>query len=322
MEGFPVSKPGGNSDDITMPIGDREKIASPEQMDDKAAAQRSEGKEDDDEPLGERKIDIHRSEGHADGKERQEDHNQISDDKIDVVKQSSNRAERNTLRHDDSANSAYTLDGNGTQKKTVQGAKESGVKGKSTDLEKEEGGAGRGDKHAKNDKGSGNDTNNGEKSVIKPESGGNGTEVSTTNEQHPTEQIDNGKVPRQLKDSGSPKGDKKHDARSDTTSEDSRNGTMIVVNDKNGTAVNPETFHSGDNGTAGQRGFPKNGTQQNVESDSYFENPDTEFVTVIFHALLTPTFQFNHSPGDRIFIHGNYPFSWNEQRQVEVRIVR
>ena len=177
-------------------------------MEENGAAQHSEEKKHDVEPLGEKTIDVHRNEGHADDKERQENVKRVSDGENDVGKQRTNKAD--TLRLDDSANSASTSDSS-EDKKTVLhvGPVASGVKG---------------------------------------------------------------------------------------------------------TGVTPETCNSGDIGTAGQSRYSMEGKPP---------NPDTEFVTVIFHALLTPTFQFNPRQGDKIFIRGSFPFTWKDPgRQVAVHIVR
>lgn len=46
-------------------------------------------------------------------------------------------------------------------------------------------------------------------------------------------------------------------------------------------------------------------------------------VTVVFHALLTPTFNINPHQGDcRVVLRGEPPFSWNEKKQVAMRFAR
>lgn len=45
-------------------------------------------------------------------------------------------------------------------------------------------------------------------------------------------------------------------------------------------------------------------------------------ITVIFHALLTPTFSVNFKQGDKVFLRGGAPFSWNATRQIEMGVVR
>ena len=46
-------------------------------------------------------------------------------------------------------------------------------------------------------------------------------------------------------------------------------------------------------------------------------------MTVIFHALLTPTFNINFQQGDKVVLRGGSPFSWNQQgQQVEMHPVR
>lgn len=50
---------------------------------------------------------------------------------------------------------------------------------------------------------------------------------------------------------------------------------------------------------------------------------DAETVTVVFHALLTPTFNINPHQGDcRVVLRGEPPFSWSEEKQVAMRFVR
>ena len=45
-------------------------------------------------------------------------------------------------------------------------------------------------------------------------------------------------------------------------------------------------------------------------------------VTVIFHALLTPTFTINFNQGDKLVLRGDPPFSWNVGKQIQMRFVR
>lgn len=47
-----------------------------------------------------------------------------------------------------------------------------------------------------------------------------------------------------------------------------------------------------------------------------------EFITVIFHALLTPTFNINFRQGDKVVLRGEPPFSWNKGKQIEMKTVR
>ena len=50
---------------------------------------------------------------------------------------------------------------------------------------------------------------------------------------------------------------------------------------------------------------------------------DEKTVTVVFHALLTPTFNINPHQGDcRVVLRGQPPFSWKEEKQVAMRFVR
>ena len=52
------------------------------------------------------------------------------------------------------------------------------------------------------------------------------------------------------------------------------------------------------------------------------QDADGEFITVIFHALLTPTFSLNFYQGDRVVLRGQSPFSWNAKNEVKIRVVR
>lgn len=46
-------------------------------------------------------------------------------------------------------------------------------------------------------------------------------------------------------------------------------------------------------------------------------------ITVIFHALLTPTFNVKFNEGDKVFLRGDRPFSWNSGTgQLEMRPLR
>lgn len=133
--------------------------------------------------------------------------------------------------------------------------------------------------------------------------------------------------------------EKKPSTNTDGNSKDSDNGQHYVLRSESGAtsvdnikgeAAAPETLQSSEKDRAGQRTYHTASSQpltsnqpQSTHSDRRVTNPDTEFLTVIFHALLTPTFQFNPKQGDRIFICGSSPFSWKDpQYQVEVQIVR
>lgn len=133
--------------------------------------------------------------------------------------------------------------------------------------------------------------------------------------------------------------EKKPSTNTDGNSKDSDNGQHYVLRSESGAtsvdnikgeAAAPETLQSSEKDRAGQRTYHTASSQpltsnqpQSTHSDRRVTNPDTEFLTVIFHALLTPTFQFNPKQGDRIFICGSSPFSWKDpQYQVEVHIVR
>ena len=45
-------------------------------------------------------------------------------------------------------------------------------------------------------------------------------------------------------------------------------------------------------------------------------------VTVIFHALLTPTFTVNLNQGYKVVLRGDKPFSWKAGKQLQMRVVR
>ena len=98
--------------------------------------------------------------------------------------------------------------------------------------------------------------------------------------------------------------------------------------DGRGKGVNPDnndvksTVQSGNGSklaTAGQASAsvktgktdPSEGSDQAVES-----------MTVIFHALLTPTFDINFQQGDKVFLRGDSPFSWKTGQQLEIQAVR
>lgn len=133
--------------------------------------------------------------------------------------------------------------------------------------------------------------------------------------------------------------EKKPSTNTHGNSKDSDNGQHYVLRSESGAAsvdnikgeaAAPETLQSSEKDRAGQSTYHTASSQpltsnqpQSTHSDRRVTNPDTEFLTVIFHALLTPTFQFNPKQGDRIFICGSFPFSWKDpQYQVEVHIVR
>ena len=51
-------------------------------------------------------------------------------------------------------------------------------------------------------------------------------------------------------------------------------------------------------------------------------NGNEECVTVVFHALLTPTFSINLNNGDKVVLRGDAPFSWHPGKQADMRVVR
>lgn len=71
----------------------------------------------------------------------------------------------------------------------------------------------------------------------------------------------------------------------------------------------------------------KNNLQNNVRrpdhSSAKMERShlDKEFINVIFHALLTPTFNFQRGYS-KVVLRGNSPFSWHPGRQLEMRVGR
>lgn len=76
---------------------------------------------------------------------------------------------------------------------------------------------------------------------------------------------------------------------------------------------------------------PKNGAPKTVEDKSnttqgalHYRNDagGQNGVTVIFHALLTPTFTVNLNQGYKVVLRGNHPFSWKAGKQLQMRFVR
>ena len=71
----------------------------------------------------------------------------------------------------------------------------------------------------------------------------------------------------------------------------------------------------------------KNDATHSTEGKKDGKNSDSgrnvESMTVIFHALLTPTFNINFQQGDKVVLRGGSPFSWhNPGQQVEMHPVR
>ena len=75
---------------------------------------------------------------------------------------------------------------------------------------------------------------------------------------------------------------------------------------------------------------PKNGAPINAESKidttqgALHHRNDAggkNCVTVIFHALLAPTFTVNFNQGDKVVLRGNPPFSWNAGKQIQMHVV-
>lgn len=283
-----MKEQGGNSEEI--------------QGDDHAKVQCQKETKDDGDTLSERNIDISRI---FVEEERKEDPQEIhlSGDGNDEEKRCGIEADPQRNARGDATS---IFDRNKTQTKANQVIGESP---KSLDLEKERSGADDKKGTAESPEGSGNDSNNDHKFVTKSKSDGSGTGTSTATEHGLNEEVVDGKISHdQLKGTGSPKDNKEHDTRSPASPQDGEKSALSIQ-----TGIRS---HSNENGTGGQGIFPKNGTQQNVQT------PDTEFVTIIFHALLTPTFQFSYKDGDRIFIRGGHPLSWGEKHQIAVRIVR
>ena len=61
---------------------------------------------------------------------------------------------------------------------------------------------------------------------------------------------------------------------------------------------------------------------KNNKGSSTGQASNTGFITVIFQALLTPTFNINFYQGDRVVLRGQAPFSWHSERQVDMRVKR
>lgn len=78
---------------------------------------------------------------------------------------------------------------------------------------------------------------------------------------------------------------------------------------KGSLAVQPTNAH----GTANPPPCPKS---------KYRPDLDKEFLNVIFHSLLTPTFSLNVHQGERVVLRGHSPFSWSAEKQVNMRVVR
>jgi len=88
---------------------------------------------------------------------------------------------------------------------------------------------------------------------------------------------------------------------------------------KDATTTKIDTAQCGDNKTT-------QGTLKPGDPCNSSRKPDSEMacVTVIFHALLTPTFSINFKQGEKVVLRGNSPFSWHagKGKQVEIRVVR
>ena len=172
--------------------------------------------------------------------------------------------------------------------------------------------------------------------ILRITEGADNDSTFDSNKDKETGQDAEGKI---AKNSNLKNNEEKQSTNTDGNSKDSGNGQHYVlksetgaasVDSKKGEAVTPEHSKSSENERAGQSTYRTASSQPltsnqplSTHSDSRVTNSDTEFLTVIFHALLTPTFQFNPRQGERIFICGSFPFSWKDpQNQVEVRIVR
>ena len=61
----------------------------------------------------------------------------------------------------------------------------------------------------------------------------------------------------------------------------------------------------------------------NIDARNSGSSRNTESMTVIFHALLTPTFNINFQQGDKVVLRGGSPFSWKQTGQhIEMHPVR
>lgn len=98
------------------------------------------------------------------------------------------------------------------------------------------------------------------------------------------------------------------------------------LNDGNGSATDTGKTLSERSTTT-----PKNGALKTVENrsnatqEALHHRNDAEgqnCVTVIFHALLTPTFMVNLNQGNKVVLRGDQPFSWKAGKQLQMRVVR
>lgn len=102
-----------------------------------------------------------------------------------------------------------------------------------------------------------------------------------------------------------------HDGRVIVENPDNNDGKSTVqsVNDS---TLAPAGQANSNTEKAGQSRNRTGGSEQAVES-----------MTVIFHALLTPTFNINFQQGDKVVLRGDSPFSWkNPEQQLEIQDVR
>ena len=98
------------------------------------------------------------------------------------------------------------------------------------------------------------------------------------------------------------------------------------LNDGNGSAIDAGKTSSEKSKTTSKNGAPKTvENKSNTTQEALHHRNDAEgqnCVTVIFHALLTPTFMVNLNQGNKVFLRGDQPFSWKAGKQLQMRVVR
>ena len=127
----------------------------------------------------------------------------------------------------------------------------------------------------------------------------------------------------------------RNDGKGAVTTEDKKKCSLHKDNDDDATDARPttdikgalqpttETNNDGTGTTAVQTGDNNRSSSEDRRPEGTGRlDADIERITVIFHALLTPTFSVKFSQGDRVFLRGHPPFSWNTARQVEMFSVR
>ena len=63
-------------------------------------------------------------------------------------------------------------------------------------------------------------------------------------------------------------------------------------------------------------------THGNDSSGKRENDPKGNYVHVVFHALLTPTFSVDFYQGQKVVLRGGTPFSWNATKQIQMTVVR